>query len=203
VGFIYLREGSIIQAMNIIQIGCDDCQDEAFQVISKNGEKIAKLLIIDAMPKAIEIASEKYSYLGSKFIAVHCAIGCVNGIVPIYHPKDNQRRCAQASLSKDFIVNIHPDVTCTYIPSLTINDFLRSLGMDSIDYFYIDTEGYDTTILLDMDFDRFLPKNIMYEYSHSDGFFQATKKHELLQKKLSLYGYKVEVVDRFNIRCAL
>lgn len=189
--------------MNIIQIGCDICIDDAFTLVSENREKIEKLIIIDAMPTAIKIAKEKYNFLGSKFIAVQCAIGTINGVVEIFHTNDSTGRCAQASLLKDFISQIHSDVISTYVPCLTINDFLKSINLKALDYLFIDVEGLDAMILLDMDFDRFLPNTIMCEYSHADGLFKTTEKYELLLKKLISYNYKVDKLDRFNMRCTL
>ena len=189
--------------MNIVQIGCDDCQDEAFKVISENKDSIERLIIIDAMPTAIKNANERYSYLGSKFTAVQCAIGSINGIVKIYHPNDNTGRCAQASLLKDLTSKCFHDIVYTYVPCLTINDFLESTDLKTIDHFFIDIEGLDASVLLDMNFDKFLPNNILCEYSHADGHFKTTDKYNNLLEKLSLYRYKVSIMDRFNMRCIL
>ena len=98
--------------MNIVQIGCNNCEDEVFNFIDKNKESICKFLVIDALPKCVEIAKTKYAFLESKLIAVNCAIYNENSIVKLIFPKDGQTS-AHASIFENHVKTATMDFSST------------------------------------------------------------------------------------------
>lgn len=50
------------------------------------------------------------------------------------------------------------------------NFLIENLGIETIDYLKIDTEGYDFDIIKSIDFEKFDIKKIRFEYEHSEDF---------------------------------
>jgi len=185
--------------MNIIQIGCNDCQDDCRTLITKSPDVVSNFVVVDASYACVQIAKEKYSFLGDRLTPVVTAIGLINGVVDFYTPQGDEKS-AHSSLSPEHVLmHEHPVLTRQSLPCLNINSFLESLRMETIDCLFIDVEGYDVTVLLEMDFTRFKPKFLQYEFFHSDGTYRSGQKHELLLQKLAENGYTQYKKDQYNI----
>lgn len=72
------------------------------------------------------------------------------------------------------------------VPSLTINELLISNNIDYLDYFQVDTEGYDGKIILDIDFNLCLIKCLKFEHVCLSDF-----EIKLVKSKLIKAGYTV------------
>lgn len=183
--------------MNIIQIGCNDCKDRVYDYILSNKDIVTKFLVIDALPKCVEMAKERYSFLGEKLIAINCAIAPQRGIMKIFFPKDDQVS-AHASLLQFHVKNHrHNLLDFFYVPVLNINDIISSF--EEIDRLYIDIEGLDAITLLNFNFNYIKPKYIEYEFYHSDGSFSFDKNHNSLISLLESVGYKLKKSGEYNI----
>ena len=66
--------------MNIIQIGCNDCNDHVFDFIKENQNIINNFFVVDALPKCCEKAQEVYSFIDNLKI-FNKAIGLENTII--------------------------------------------------------------------------------------------------------------------------
>ena len=91
------------------------------------------------------------------------------------------------------------NVNSFYIPCLSINDFLSSFNFDAIDRFYIDVEGSDVPILLDLDFYKFKIAYIEFEFIHSDGTWNRGQNFIKLLEKLMNFGYTLSKRSEYNI----
>jgi hypothetical protein len=61
-----------------------------------------------------------------------------------------------------------------------------------VDRLYIDIEGYDVEALLKLNYEKYKPKYIEYEWVHSDGVFASNLNHNKLVDLLRKNNYKVE-----------
>ncbi len=191
--------------MKIVQIGCNNCDDHVFELVSKNADSIETLIVVDPLAKCVEVAKQKYAFLSERLIVVQCAISTTVGVAPFYCPADNDMSVV-ASLSKDHIYAHHHSgftakgpINETWVPCLTINSLLDSfISLHEFDL-YIDTEGHDTEILLDLDLARFQVSRIQYESIHSDGPFQVGHKAQALLQKLHRFGYTCNLTDPMNV----
>lgn len=190
--------------MNIIQIGCNDCNDEVFKFIDSRQQEINNVILVDALASCTDIAKNKYAFLLDKISILTCAIGVNSGIVEFFVP-NNKNVSAFSSLSPAHLVaHGQSDMSKILSPCLDINDFLASITMKSIDYFFIDTEGLDADILLKMDFNIITPTTIEYEYIHTDGPHYTGEKNERLINKLTQLGYRqTSPIGRFNNRFSI
>jgi FkbM family methyltransferase len=182
---------------NIIQIGCNICNDAVTEIVKQN--KINKFVIVDANTKCIDVAKDFYSFLGDKLIPVCVAIGEKNGITNFFIPTNIPLSGHSSLLKSHLEKHDHKDINNIYVPILNINTFLESLNLESIDLLYIDTEGFDAQILLEMDFEKFNPNSIIYEFMHSDGKHTVGEKHNRLVKKFIDNGYRLTQISPENI----
>jgi len=187
--------------MNIVQIGCNDCNDEVFKFVSNNVNKIKNFVAIDGLPKATDIARNKYSFLGDKLKVINCAVGLKSGLLSFYCPQ-NDDISAHASLSLDHLKgHNHRIITKNIVPSIEINTLLSNIvdEIGQINRFYIDTEGFDVPLLLQMNFDLFKIEYIEFEYAHSDGVFKTGENLNKLLEKLKINYTSLNKSGEYNI----
>lgn len=185
--------------MNVIQIGCNNCDDEIYKLIEKNQGLITKLIVVDALPKCIDIANERYSFLKEKLIAINCAIGLETEIVDFFFPT-NDESSAHASILKNHVINHrHESVNKLSIQCFEINEFLKNQNIGEINLLAIDIEGLDVDVLLKLNLEEYKINQIVYEFYHSDGTFNTGEKHNQLIKKLKENNYQLQQISEYNI----
>ena len=196
--------------MKIVQIGCNNCDDHVFELVSKNADSIETLIVVDPLAKCVEVAKQKYAFLAERLIVVQCAISHTVGVAPFYCPVDDDMSVV-ASLSKDHIYAHHHSgftakgpINETWVPCLTINSFLESfVSLQTGFHLYVDTEGHDVDILLGLDLARFRVSKIQWESIHSDGPFKVGPKAEALLQRLHRHGYIFDLCDTMNVVATL
>lgn len=183
--------------MNIIQIGCNNCDDHVFEFVSQNKDKITNFLVIDAMPKCVEIAKDKYFFLGEKLIAINCAVGIENRILQFFYPENDETSPHASILSFHVKNHRHPNLKSFYVPCLNINNIVDIFD-NGVDRLYVDMEGLDVVTLLSLDYNNCKPKYIEYEFYHSDGSFSSGKNHAQLVDLLRNHGYSIRKSSEYN-----
>lgn len=190
--------------MNIIQIGCNDCEDHVFEYISKHRDEVTAFMVVDALHGCVETAKRKYGFLGSRLIAVNCAVGPRVGLTEFYFPQ-GEDMSAHASMSADHLRNHqHPKLQSIVVPCLSLNVLVAAFARP-VNRLYIDLEGADVDVLLGFDLAQFHPEFVEYEYLHSDGTFQQGDKNQQLLKLLQAnrYSYRQSVNSAYNIEAQL
>ena len=185
--------------MNIVQIGCNDCNDHVYDYVKSNEQQISKFVVVDALPKCVKIAELKYSFLKDRVVTLNCAVGIKNEIVKFYYPQNDDCSIFSSINPNQPINHQNINVNSFYIPCLSINDFLSSFNFDAIDRFYIDVEGSDVPILLDLDFYKFKIAYIEFEFIHSDGTWNRGQNFIKLLEKLMNFGYTLSKRSEYNI----
>lgn len=187
--------------MNIIQIGCNDCNDEVFKFVVNNANKINNFVAIDALSKATDIARNKYSFLGDKLTVINCAVGLKSGLLFFYHPQ-NDDVSAHASLSLDHLKgHSHKVINRITVPTIEINTLLSDIveKIGQINRFYIDTEGFDVPLLMQLDINKYKIDYIEFEYTHSDGVFKTGENLNKLLEKLKINYNSLNKNGGYNI----
>ena len=185
--------------MNIIQIGCNSKKDYVFDFVKEKGDQVQKLIIVDALPDCIIPAKEQYFFLGEKLTVVNTAIGVMNGLIDFFHP-ENDSQSIHSSFDLNHLFQLgHQRVKKITLPCLNINNFIESLKLEKIDYFFIDVEGMDVIVLLEMDFDKYSPTNLRFEHHHSEGVSKTGGENlSSLTDKLKKFNYSVSVIDQYD-----
>jgi FkbM family methyltransferase len=84
------------------------------------------------------------------------------------------------------------------VKTLSFGTLIEQFRMSSIDTLYTDTEGFDAAILLKFPFFLLRPRQILFEYKHSDGVFQIGRNLGILLILLDSLSYKTKVLDIEN-----
>lgn len=89
-------------------------------------------------------------------------------------------------------------ITATRLMACTIASLFQQHDVSSIDTLVTDTEGYDARLLAKFPFDQIKPRQICFEYKHSDGVFHIGKYFAQLLLSLDAQDYKVRILDAEN-----
>jgi len=177
--------------MNIIQIGCNSGNDNAFQIIKEVKSDVQNIILIDPLIECLFKAKETYSEFKDKITLLNCVISNENGITSFYHPlEDNQS--VHSSLSLEHVgLHRHNKIRRIITPSIKINDLLNIINAP-VAFLFVDAEGSDFEIVNAVDLKKYQIEVIVYENSHTDGVFQRTINNDYLKLKLMKYGYSVK-----------
>ncbi len=84
------------------------------------------------------------------------------------------------------------------VSTITFKSLLKKYDITYIDTLVTDTEGYDARILSSFPFLIFRPRQILFEFKHSDGVFNIGKRFANLLIVLETFGYRIKVLDVEN-----
>ena len=186
---------TLINFMNILQIGCNNCDDHVFDFVKDNQNIIGNFFVVDALPKCCEKAQKVYSFINNLKV-FNKAIGLENTTCRFYFPEGDEES-AHASLNKDHVLkHHHPNVNFIDAECIDINDFLKNLP--PLDRLYIDIEGLDVKTLMHMKDEYFTIPYIEYEFYHGQDTFNPGIMHHFLLQKFEYHGYSVKQISEYN-----
>jgi len=219
------------QKLVIVNLGCSWNKDDAFNFIVDHQNDIKEAHLVDAAPESIDKCKELYEKHVSpdffKKIHFHQIAIVANPnlhTVELLFPPDNTLS-GFASTNKEIVLNHHMsktlstseefqqmqktidegeslEILSTEVPCTTINRFFKKCGLDVIDRLYMDLEGLDGHVLLNLDLDYFEIPFIAYEHLHLDGYRnqQKTKNsiHKQLHQKLEEYNFHIYAYGPWN-----
>ena len=182
--------------MNVIQLGCNNCEDHVLELVKVKSHEIQNLILVDALPTCVEIAKRQYSFLLEKLIVINAAIGTENGLIDIFYPNVDDKSIHASFDPNHLFAHGHEKLTKIKVPSLNINNFFKSLNLEKIDYLFVDMEGMDVITLLEMDFEKYDPTFLRYEHKHSEGPNKTGGQNHLkLLEKLRKFNYSLSSDD--------
>jgi FkbM family methyltransferase len=219
------------QELIIVNLGCSWNKDDAFSFIMDHQNDIKEVHLVDAAPDAINKCKEVYEkHVNPDFFKkIHfhqlaiVADPDIDTVKILFPPDDTSS--GFASTNQEIILNHYMSTTLntregyqqmqktidegaplevlsTKVPCTTINRFFRQCGLNEIDRLYVDLEGLDGQVLLNLDLDYFKIPFIMYEHLHLDGYMnkRTTKNsiHKQLHEKLEEYNFHIYAYGPWN-----
>jgi FkbM family methyltransferase len=194
--------------MFIIQIGANDgkIDDPIYEFVTYYPQKVGGILIEPVKDYFKELKTNYKKY--PNFILLNVAIHNSQKEMTIYRPdpvKMEQYGLPQwikgiASFNKDHHkisgtpkdVMIKEKVSC-----ISLNELIKKHQVAKIDLLLIDTEGHDSEIILNLDFQVIKPKIIHFEHGLSKGFMS---KEEFLNLTELLHNNGYELwMDPYNV----
>ena len=181
--------------MNIIQIGCNDCNDHLKDYVRENYGQINKLILVDPNEIRINNCHKVYEPFNKNidFKIIVKAINAQNSDKLILYHNPNETNGHHTSVHRQHLIDHHhseSDIVGEEFPSVKLNDLLDEHNISVVDRLYVDTEGYDIDILRSIDYNRFKIKYIQFESTHSDGSFSGfTQKLSDFIDELNELGY--------------
>ena len=99
------------------------------------------------------------------------------------------------SLYKDHILKhldgrLEPFIEATEVPCLSLCSLLRKHAVSSVDLIHIDAEGFDASIMEQIDLLGLMPKVMVYEHWH-----MSRAQASIAASRLQNRGYKLSVSD--------
>ena len=160
----------------IIQIGAhigNTCNDFLFTNIKDD----ITYILIEPVPYLFNELCNNYKN-NKNVILLNIAISDYDGHLDLYIPSLNNNFNILPSYANQLAsVNEHhlkmhvPDIIVDKITCkcITINQLIKEYNITTLDSIYIDTEGHDYDILMNLDLSNVKPYNIVFENKHMDG----------------------------------
>jgi len=89
------------------------------------------------------------------------------------------------------------------VRGISFGTLINKFAIEQIDVLHTDTEGYDARLLSVFPFDKIKPRELIFEYKHSDGVFTIGKNFAKLLLILDELSYKTQVIDTENCHSIL
>ena len=89
------------------------------------------------------------------------------------------------------------------VRGISFKELINKFEIDEIEMLHTDTEGYDARLLSAFPFDKIKPRELIFEYKHSDGVFTIGKNFAKLLLILDGLSYKTQVIDVENCHSIL
>ena len=175
-----------------------------------------KYIMIEPILYLFNQLKENYkSYNNITFLNI--AISNYNGFIDLYTPseKNDFSKLIEwtnqlSSINKEHIQTFIPEciVDKINVECKTLNTIIEDYNIKEIEYLYIDTEGHDYDILMNLDLFIIRPKNIIFENKHMDGpkhtldINNAPRYYNLLNN-FNKYGYEIETQNLENTHIKL
>lgn len=184
--------------MIIVQIGCNDGDDEIYKII--NSQCVDFALLVDANPFVIEELA-KVRYKSFNNVKIECHLISDQEIEKnFYIPHFEGHKYSQhSSLSKEHVIKHGhklEESKSFLMKSISIEKLFKLNNLTNIDYLYVDCEGEDFNIINSIDFNKFNIKKITFEHAHISN---RDENYPYILNKLKEYGYKIYNVDLGNI----
>jgi len=198
----------------IIQVG-SHIGNTSNDLLFNNIDPAFKYILIEPVPHLFVKLQENYkSY--DNIVLLNIAISNYDGFLELYVPSEENDFTKLvpwvsqlASVNKNHIQTFVPSciVDKMTVECITLNTLIKKYNLKNIEYLYIDAEGHDYDILMDLNL-SFRPKNILFENKHMDGpkysfDIYDCKNYLKLLNHFKLYGYEVETQDSENTHIQL
>jgi len=165
-----------------IQIGANDgvFNDPLYNFIVTNHAKVKGISLEPIKDYYEELKNNYKKY--PDIITINAAIHNTEKEMPIYRvdPERQNEFSANvkgiASFNRDHLSGYEPEVIVQeVVPCLSFSSLIQGHHIEEIDLLQIDTEGYDSEIILNIDFNLIRPKIIHFEHGLSDKIMTQEK----------------------------
>lgn len=177
--------------MRIIQIGCNNGNDEVYKFISSLSI-VNFALLIDANPFVLELAKNFYKDIPN--VIFDCLLVSDKNEKKNFHIPHfkHHKFSAHSSTSIEHLIkhdHVIDEVKTFETNSISTNDLFRKYKIKELDYLFIDCEGEDYNIINSINLLEFDIKSIKFEHVHLDGPFECGSNYDKLIDKLQKHGY--------------
>ena len=174
-----------------------------------SARKRAPVLLVEPVPHLFAALEERYRK-HSDILLVNKCLALHDGVVDFYAPtqeastKNLDGYGDQLGSMEPTHAERHGKKFAALTEKLTVpcikwDTLINETQCESIDFLYTDTEGYDARLLGVFPFHRLHPRQIAFEYKHSDGTFNLGRNLGSLLILLDSLDYSVRVVDPENM----
>ena len=192
---------TLIKNIDYLQIGSHSGNTDTDKLFKQDLTN-KNIILIEPVPSLFEELKTNYKTKDlNTVLFLNIAISNKNDTLELYIPSKNN--CFSKSpywvdqltsvnkdhISRHNIYNLNIDKIS--VPCITLNTLIDMVGIKTIDYLMIDTEGHDYEILMNFNLDIIKPNKICFENAHTDGTLTRGNNYIELINKLTKYGYKI------------
>ena len=190
-----------------VQIGTHIGDDEFNELVRKENPDL--VVLVEPNSELIDQIIENYSYILDKVKIENIAINTKSGSCEVVIPKNplplpdgNYCELGTAHYSLLPMDDWGDDFKTIQVNGMTFSDLCEKYSITEIDYLQTDTEGFDSQIILSVDFDKVKIKKLQYEYwpfksedqykrYGEDGKKYGTNGMQEVESKLLSLGYQL------------
>lgn len=177
--------------MKVFNIGCNDGLDDCRQFVVENLARVREVHLVDPSRAALEQCRQNYRDI-SQACFHHLAIVPEAQESVIFYTPCGQPGSQHASVIREHLsAHHHASLDEAEVPAMRLPEFLAAQQACRQDRIYIDTEGLDCQLLLQLDFSRPTPDFIQFEKTHADGPFLQGPVYQACVEKLRAAGYQI------------
>ena len=174
--------------MNVLQIGCNKCDDHVTEYVSNNADKIDHLILIDIDKSFVTHANRIYKNV-KKLTTIVTAITSdpTQKEITLYHLKHHMFSGHTSFSYKHMIDHKHSPKNIVEVnhSARTITSVLEEYNIKEIERLYIDTEGLDVDILMTIDYNKYNVSHITFEHIHCGGAWKSNSTNPKLVQFLN------------------
>lgn len=189
------------EELTVVQIGANDgvSFDPLHDFIIEHKDRVRGILV-EPMKDAFEQLTRTYRAF-PRLTLVNAAIHNTETSMTLY--RVDPARLAElpstargiASFNKDHHLLSETPSGCIIeerVPCVSLDALLRTHGIDEFDLLQVDTEGYDSAIILDLDLTKTRPGIIRFEHGLPDGVM-SSECFQRVTDHLNAHGYQLMV----------
>jgi FkbM family methyltransferase len=195
---------------SLIVIGAHsgDKLSKAIETYSKHGD----VLLVEPVPWLFNKLQEKYG--SAKSVHLLRAVISENDVdeVSFFAPIESANEIATWGDQLGSLNPVHAlghnkefsnKIEEIKVRGISFGTLINKFEIEQIDVLHTDTEGYDARLLSVFPFDKIKPRELIFEYKHSDGVFTIGKNFAKLLLILDELSYKTQVIDTENCHSIL
>lgn len=197
-------EGSLLHYIMIF-VGAND--GAKTRPLIEEASAIGKVMLIEPVPYLFARLRSRYGNKPNVELR-NIAVSMNDGEVDFYAPKETASQAVTygdglGSLVSGHAVRHDPGMEqhleTIKAPALSFQTLIKNEQVSSLDVLITDLEGADSDILPTFPFASVTPKQIIFEFKHSDGTHRVGKKLAAVLILLEDLGYKISVFDLENL----
>ena len=185
-----------------------DKLSKAIETYSKHGD----VLLVEPVPWLFKKLQEKYG--SAKSVHLLQAVISENDVdeVSFFAPTQSANEIATWGDQLGSLNPVHAlghnkefsgKIDEIKVRGISFDTLINKFEIEQIDVLHTDTEGYDARLLSVFPFDKIKPRELIFEYKHSDGVFTIGKNFAKLLLILDELSYKTQVIDTENCQSIL
>lgn len=184
--------------MKVVNIGCNHGLDDCRQFVAENLAAIREVHLVDASPAALEQCRQNYRDIVQARFHHLAIVPQADERVVFYAPRGDPASQHASVLREHLSAHHHTRLDEAEVPAMRLPDFLSAQQIGRADRLYMDTEGLDCQILLQLDFSKPTPDFIQFEKTHADGPFVHGATYRACVEKLQAAGYRIVATSYGN-----
>jgi FkbM family methyltransferase len=191
---------------DFVQIGAHVGKEGDFLAPSVHKKQL-KGILVEPVPYLFETLKKNYEDCKNLFFE-NLAISNEDGVREFHyvdehandfsHLPDHASQIGSLSRAHTTTFAAGARVTTLQVRTLTLASLLARYYVTELELLYVDAEGYDFRILMDLNLDQVKPKMIFFENKNLEGAFKKSGQYQVLLRHLLKNGYKILEEDHDN-----